>query len=592
MGKEKNQEYTLKGIAISPGIAFAPIHVTARGKLIAPESYQISEKEISQEIKRFTIALEKTKDQIGELHRRVKFFTGENEAKIFEAHLIILEDKSLIKKIKERIKKRRENAETAFYAVIENYLEALRRVSDPYLKQRTADIEDISKRILDNINLTEETLEHENPDHQYILMTYEILPSQVASLNRSQILAIITEQGGDATSHSAILSRSLNIPAVGNLQNDSIINIKTLSPCIVDGYSGKVIINPTQKTLLHYKDLENQKLKKWIDLGKLRTSKPITTDGIQRELSANIEFTHELTDVSESGATGVGLFRTEFLLLESFPNEEQQTSTYSLLAEKCKPHRVLIRTLDAGGDKLNIKKLEEPEPNPFLGWRGIRVSLEEKDYFKTQIKALLRAGKKGNIGITLPLISTIEEIQKAKQIIEECKQDLQKAKISFSEEFLLGVMIEVPAAALISEHMAQYVDYFSIGTNDLIQYTMAADRINPLVSDIYQETNPAVIKLIKLTIENGNKRGIWTSICGEMAGNLALTPLLLGLGIESLSTNTHKIPQLKQAIRQLSFTECQKLAEKAIKLETAEEIYQISLEMAQKAYPNILSENL
>ena len=587
MTPNTKQEFTFRGTPISPGIAFGPILVRPRGKLRLPKSYKIKEEEIPNEKKRIEEAFTKTKKQIRELYNRIKKLAGE-EGKIFVAHLMMLEDSSFIQKIEKRIEESNENAETAFYGVIENYLEALRRVSDPYLKERTADIEDVGGRVLENLQSKKREILFNQPS---VLLTYDLLPSEIVSIDRSKILALLSEHGSE-TSHTAILARSFNIPAIGNLENEAVIRIKTLTPCIVDGYEGKLIIYPSEEIQKYYRETENKKRGKWGELKKNKSTSSITCDGREINLSANIEFLHNLSDVKKSNAKGVGLFRTEFFILKDFPDEEKQTEIYSLVAEKCYPHSALIRTLDVGGDKLNIEKSTYSESNPFLGWRGIRVSLEEKECFKTQIKALLRASKKGKIGITLPLITTIEEIREAKEIIEICKEELGGRNICFDENILIGVMIEVPSAALISEKMAKYVDYFSIGTNDLIQYTMATDRTNPLVKNLYQASHPAVLKLIQKTVESGEKQNIPVSICGEMASNIVLAPLLIGLGITSFSTNTHQILLMKKAIQKLNFSKCRKLIEEALEKETAEEILKMSKNMAKSCYQDLLEEML
>ncbi len=579
-------EEVLQGIPASPGIAIAPIHVTARG-FTAPEVYEITEAEIAGEQERFLEAVKLTRRQLAELQSRLEHLSGQKESDIFEAHAMMLDDKSIVEKVQQAIARRRQNAEFAFYAIMQNFLEAMRRIPDPYLRERTADIEDVAQRVLRNFAPDEE-VRHQGPDDHHILLAYDLAPSDAASLNRRHVMGFATEQGS-VNSHTAILARSFGIPAVVGLES-AIIDVVTLTPCILDGYSGKLILNPTAETLDLYSRLAEKKAQVRSSVEAMRGRATETVDGHGVTVSANIEITEELHPVKLSGAKGIGLYRTEFLLLEGeeMPDEEEQTAVYTSVAREMSPHTVIIRTLDAGGDKLPIEPLTEPEPNPFLGWRGIRVSLARPAMFREQIRAILRASAHGKVAVMFPMISGASEVWRAKEMVRRCMDELDKEGVPFDAYMPVGIMIEVPAAAICADQLAPEVDFFSIGTNDLIQYTVAADRVNPHVASLYRPTHPAVIRLIKRTIDAATANGIWTGICGEMAGDINLTPLLIGLGVEELSVGPQQVPLVGHAIRSLSFAECAAMADEALRQSRSGAILELSLEIARKRYPDIL----
>ncbi|NNM28783.1 MAG: phosphoenolpyruvate--protein phosphotransferase, partial [Akkermansiaceae bacterium] len=532
-GQEK--EIVYEGTPVSPGISFAPLHVVARG-FASPEVYNIPEAMVPREQQRFREALELTKDQLDSLRTQIEQISGEEEGRIFEAHLLVLEDQTVLDRVFAAITERRQNAEYCFYAVVQTFLEAMRRIPDPYLRDRTADIEDVCKRVLRNFSPEED--EEEEPDHQHILVAYDLSPSDTAAIDRNRVLGFVTEQGSN-TSHTAILARSLGIPAVVGMRN-AIFNLRTLTPAIIDGYEGRLIVYPSESTSRHYRKLLNEKAQMRLALDEIRDTETVTTDGRRLTLSANIEFEHELEVVKSSGAEGIGLFRTEFFLLEreEAPGEEEQAALYKRVAESVAPHEVIFRTLDAGGDKVPGEPLSEPEPNPFLGWRGIRFSLARRDLFKEQLRAILRAGASGRVGLMFPLVSGVTEVREAKKLVAECIEELEQRGEEYSADVEVGVMIEVPSAAMVAADIAAEVDFLSIGTNDLIQYTVAVDRINPRVASLYKSTHPGVVRLIKATVDGASKHGIWTGVCGEMAGDLELLPLLVGLGIDELSVGT------------------------------------------------------
>ena len=580
------QEIIYEGIPASPGIAIAPVHVVARG-FAAPDIYEIEESEVAGEQERFRQALEVTKRQLIELQDRLEDLSGDNESGIFEAHVMILEDRSVVDKVQVAIARRLQNAEFAFYAVMQNFLEAMRRIPDPYLRERTADIEDVAQRVLRNFT-TEEDVRQQGPDDKHILVAYDLAPSDTASMNRRHVLGFATEQGS-VNSHTAILARAFGIPAVVGLDG-AVIDVVTLTPSILDGYTGKLILHPSAETLERYRTLTLAKEKVRSSLDAMRGAATETVDGRPLTVSANIELVDELALVKRSGAKGIGLYRTEFLLLagEEMPDESHQMTVYARVAREMAPHTVIVRTLDAGGDKLPVEPLTDPEPNPFLGWRGIRVSLARPAMFREQIRAVLRASASGKIALMFPMISGLSEVRRSKEMVQRCMDELEKEQIAFDHELPVGIMIEVPAAAICADLLAPEVDFFSIGTNDLIQYTVAADRVNPHVADLYRPTHPAVIRLIKRTIDAATDNGIWTGICGEMAGDIRLTPLLLGLGVEELSVGPLQVPRVGQAIRSLSYAECAAMADEALRNTRSQGILDLSMTIARKRYGELL----
>ncbi len=579
-------EVIYEGIPASPGIAIAALHVVARG-FNAPEVYEIQESEIKREQERFTEALDVTKRQLVELQSRLEDLAGNNESGIFEAHVMILEDRSVVDRVLVAISKRQQNAEYAFYAVMQNFLEAMRRIPDPYLRERTADIEDVAQRVLRNFS-DEGDSRPQGPEDSHILVAYDLAPSDTAAMNRRHVLGFATEQGS-VNSHTAILARAFGIPAVVGLDG-AVIDVMALAPAILDGYAGKLILHPTAETLERYERLREVKNKVRNSLDAMRGAATATVDGRELTVSANIELVDDLPLVKRSGAKGIGLYRTEFLLLngEEMPDEKRQAEVYSRVAAEMEPHTVIIRTLDAGGDKLPVEPLTDPEPNPFLGWRGIRVSLARPAMFRDQIRAVLRASAFGKVAVMFPMISGLSEVLRGKEMVRRCMDELDREGVAFDANLPVGVMVEVPAAAICADLLAPEVDFFSIGTNDLIQYTVAADRVNPHVADLYRPTHPAVIRLIRRTIDAANDNGIWTGICGEMAGDIRLTPLLIGLGVEELSVGPQQVPRVGHAIRSLSYAECAAMSDEALRHTRSKGILDLSMALARKHYGELL----
>ncbi len=579
-------EVIYEGIPASPGIAIAPVHVVARG-FSAPEVYEIEEAEVEREQERFRQAVEITKRQLIELQSRLEDLSGENVSNIFEAHVMMIEDRVVVDRVLAAIPHRLQNAEFAFYAVMQNFLEAMRRIPDPYLRERTTDIEDVAQRVLRNF-APDSDARHQGPDDRHILVAYDLAPSDTAAMNRRHVLGFATEQGS-LNSHTAILARAFGVPAVVGLEG-AVIDVMALAPAILDGYSGKLILHPSADTRERYQRLSDAKARVRSSLEALRGAATETVDGRPLMVSANIEIVDELPLVKRSGAKGIGLYRTEFLLLngEEMPDENNQVAIYSRLAREMAPHTVIIRTLDAGGDKLPVEPLTDPEPNPFLGWRGVRVSLARPAMFREQIRAILRASAAGKVAVMFPMISGLSEVWRCKEMVRRCMDELDKEGIPFDRDMPVGIMIEVPAAALCADMLAPEVDFFSIGTNDLIQYTLAVDRVNPYVADLYRPTHPSVIRLIKRTIDAATDNGIWTGVCGEMAGDIRLTPLLIGLGVEELSVGPQLVASVGQAVRSLSYAECAAMSDEALRHNRSDGILDLSLALARKHYGELL----
>lgn len=586
------KEVVYEGTPVSRGIVLGPLHVVARG-FSAPDVHTISPGQVPREKQRFAEALRLTGKQLDGLRSHMESLSGNEEGRIFEAHLLVLEDPIVLKGVPKAIEERLQNAEYCFYAVIQNQLESMRRIPDPFLRDRTADIEDVCQRVLRNFAPEDSDAPKDRitePDHQHILVAYDLSPSDTAAMDRLNVLGFATEQGS-TNSHTAILARSLGIPAIVGLRN-AVFNLHTLDPCILDGYRGKLIVNPRPETIKEYRALEKARVRERAKLDKLRDVETITTDGRRLTLSANIEFEHELSLVERSGAEGVGLFRTEFFLLEGeeCPDEDEQTALYSRIAASVAPHEVIFRTLDAGGDKVPGEPLSEAEPNPFLGWRGIRFSLDRPELFKEQLRAILRAGAAGRVGLMFPLVSGMSEVREAKRLLAESAAELTARGVEFDPNVEVGVMIEVPSAAMVAADIAGEVDFLSIGTNDLIQYTVAVDRVNHRVAKLYRKGHPGVVRLIKTVVDGAVKNGIWTGVCGEMAGDLVMLPLIVGLGINELSVGAPLVPLVKQAVRMLSYAECCDLASKCLTASETGQIMRMCIEAAQAAYPELLDQ--
>lgn len=579
-------EKRFQGVGVSPGIARGTVFVH-RPDDEEPPVRRIEQSQIADEIARFETALLATRAQILEMQERIATSIGAKDASIFDAHLLVVEDRTLIDEVLRNLQRDKYNIEHTFAQVAGRYAKTLSEIDDPYLRERAMDIHDVTRRVIHNL-MGKNSMSLANITTPHILIAHNLTPSDTAQLNRALVLAFGTDIGSK-TSHTAIMARSLNIPAVVGL-HDLSTQLATGDHVLLDGYSGILIANPSDQTLWEYGELELIKTEVEERLTELRETESTTRDGRHVTLSANIELPEDLVQVKNSGAEGVGLYRTEFFYLNrlELPGEEDQYEAYRKVAESVLPHSVIIRTLDLGGDKF-MSALNLPEElNPFLGWRAIRFCLERVDVFKTQLRAILRASATGNVRIMYPMISGVEELRRANAILEECRAELRKEGVAFDEKMEVGAMIEIPSAAVSADILAQEVSFFSIGTNDLIQYAIAVDRLNERIAHLYEPTHPAILRLIRMTVEAAHARNLWVGVCGEMAGDIALTPLLLGLGVDELSTGAALVPRVKRAVQSLDLAACRKLIEDIQSLDTAGAILEKCQAVARAHYGELM----
>ena len=585
--KTSKKETKIKGVAASPGIAIGTAMVIGlRTANVIQKS--IPEGEVKNEIDKLETALKTTKKQLKELQNKVIRELRDSEAHIFDAHLLIIDDQTLIDSIKQFIKKEHVNCDYAFYKKIQYYISAISNIKDPYISERASDIRDVANRVLANIYDTEvEALKH--LPGQRIIISIEVSPSDTISMDRENVQAFATESGS-RTSHAAIMARSMKIPAVVALKSAT-KNVSSGDIVIIDGYTGTLIANPSPKTLDTYiqkEAYEGNLLKNLINESKLR---PETLDGFRIQLASNIEFASDIDEAKKYCAAGIGLYRTEYLFINTkgLPSEEVQFKNYTEIAEGFKEDHVIIRTVDLGGDKLKASLNLQSEDNPFLGYRAIRLCLGFPDMFKTQLKAILRASIHRNLKILYPMISSVEELTKAQKLLEEAKTELLQKNIPFDQNIEVGIMVETPSAAVIADKLAPYIDFFSIGTNDLVQYTLAVDRNSERVAYLYQPAHPAILKLLKTTIDTAKKNNIWVSLCGEMASDPLYTVFLVGLGIHELSMSPVSIGTIRRIIRKMKMHEAEDILEKALMCSTAKETMKLSLEYLKKIDPDIFN---
>ena len=586
-GNNALKEIRFEGAGVSPGIALGQVHV-ARDELDEVVRYRIAPSQVGDEISRFETALIQTRMQILEMQQRIAESIEAKEAAIFDAHLLVVEDRTLIDEVLRKLEADLCNVEWIFQEVATRYAETLNKIDDPYLRERALDIQDVTKRVIRNLQgkAPKTFLALTEP---HILVAHNLTPSDTASMDRARVLGIATDLGS-RTSHAAILARSLNIPAIVGL-HDITAKLETGQHVLLDGNDGCLIVDPAPETLAQYAEIESRRAKVTARLKELRETTSTTRDGRHIVLSANIELPEDVDAVEANGAEGIGLYRTEFLYLNriTLPTEDEQYETYRQVAECVRPNPLIIRTFDLGGDKLAPDTVDiADELNPFLGWRAIRFCLENLDIFKTQLRAILRASAVGNVKIMFPMISGLDELRRAIAVLDECKKELRSSKIDMAERLEVGAMVEIPSAAICASVLAPEVDFLSIGTNDLIQYALAVDRVNEKVAYLYQPTHPAVLRLLKMIADAGHASNIWVGVCGEMAGEIALVPLLLGLGVDELSTAAILVPSVKRAVQSLTIPECRELVEETFKLNTASEILARCLELANKRYGDLL----
>lgn len=531
-----------KGIAVSFGYAVGKVLIKESQEIVL-DQHQISDAEAEKN--RLKSAIEVSVSQLEKLKEKTEKEMGEDKAQIFAAHIMLAEDPVFESEVEELIDNKL-NAEMAVSQTTDKYLEFFSSMEDEYMRERAADLKDVCKRII--LNLSGKMKESEEYGYNTVIVAHDLTPSDTAELDKEKVIAFLTDIGG-RTSHTAIMAKTLEIPAIVGLQDIS-RTVKNGDLIIVDGVKGEVIINPDSDLVSEYQIKKEEFLKEKEELKKLKDIKVYGKDGRRIEIAGNIGSPADVDKVIENGGEGVGLFRTEFLYMNSskFPTEEEQFESYKAVVEKMGEKPVVIRTLDIGGDKelpyLDIEK----EMNPFLGYRAIRLCLDRPDIFKVQLRALLRASAYGNLRIMFPMISGKEEILQAKEVLAECMKELKEEGKAFNEKLQVGIMVEIPAAAVNSEELADYVDFFSIGTNDLIQYTIAVDRLNQKVSYLYNPNHPAVLKLIKMTIDAAHSKGKWCGMCGEMAGDPDAIPVLVGFGIDELSMSAASILKAKKII--------------------------------------------
>ena len=576
------KEIVLKGIPAAPGI------ITGKAFLVGSEQFVISkthvkDENIAFEIKRFRDALAKTKTEILDIKNKMR----EEIAQIFSAHILVLEDSMLIDEVISKLKKEKVCVEYVFQDVLKKYIKIFGEMDDEYFKDRISDISDVGKRILKNlIGAKEKTLS--DVSEKVIAITYDLSPSDTATMHKRNIIGFATDIGG-RTSHTAIMAKSLEIPAVVGLETATEV-AKDGDEVIIDGTHGTVVINPSARTMRKYA-IEKKRvavLEKY--LKEFRDMPCVTLDGKEVGLSANIELPEDVPSVIAHGAKGIGLYRTEFIYMKrkGLPSEEEQFKAYSTVARKMKPNPVVIRTLDLGGDKF-LSQLDVPqEMNPFMGWRAIRFCLARPDIFKAQLRAILRASAYGKLKLMYPMISGVQEIKAANEILNDAKKSLRAESVAFDEDMEVGAMIEVPSAAITSDVIAKEVDFFSIGTNDLIQYVVAADRVNEKIAYLYEPAHPGVLRLIKNIIDNGHAAGVWVGMCGEMAGDPVMTLVLLGLGLDEFSVSPIAVSEVKKIIRSVTMPQAQDIAQTALTFSTGKEVEEFCRKTLQKLLPDLI----
>ncbi|KIX90039.1 phosphoenolpyruvate-protein phosphotransferase [Staphylococcus microti] len=558
----------IKGIAASDGVAIAKAYMLVEPDLSYSEQ---TTEDPAGEVKKFNDALTNAKVELTKIRNNAEEQLGPDKAAIFDAHLLVLDDPELINPIESMIKDDSASAPHALTEVTQNFITIFESMDNEYMKERAADIRDVSKRVLAHIL----GVELPNPsivDESVIIVAHDLTPSDTAQLNKQYVQGFVTNIGG-RTSHSAIMSRSLEIPAVvgtkavtGSVQNGDMI--------IVDGLTGDVIINPSQDEVRAYQQKRDMFFEDREALKQLRDEATTTLDGKHAELAANIGTPNDLEGVKNNGAEGIGLYRTEFLYMgrDNMPSEDEQFEAYKKVLEEMDGKRVVVRTLDIGGDK-ELPYLNLPEEmNPFLGYRAIRLCLDQPEIFRPQLRALLRASVYGKLNIMFPMVATVQEFRDAKALLLEEKENLKNEGVEVSDDIELGIMVEIPSTAALADVFAKEVDFFSIGTNDLIQYTMAADRMSERVSYLYQPYNPSILRLVKQVIDASHKEGKWTGMCGEMAGDETAIPLLLGLGLDEFSMSATSILKARRQIKGLSTTEMTQLADRAMNCATVDEV--------------------
>ena len=563
----------ITGIPASPGIVFGKALVLKEEKIVL-DFQKISEDQIESEVARFYAGREAAVEQLNSIHQRALKSLGEEKAAIFEGHLMILEDEELEEEILDYLRSYKVNASVAASKIIDQQVEMLSEIDDEYLKERAGDIRDIGNRLIKNI-LGMHIVDLGDIAEESILVAYDLTPSETAQLNLEKVLGFITDIGG-RTSHTSIMARSLELPAIVGT-NDVTAQVNTGDYLILDAVNNRVYVNPTQAEIDELKTLEAKLAEEKAELAKLKDLPAVTLDGHKVEVVANIGTIRDCEGAHRNGAEGVGLYRTEFLFMDrdQLPSEEEQFIAYKEVVEAMEGRLVVLRTMDIGGDKelpyLNLPK----EMNPFLGWRAVRIALDRREILHAQLRAVLRASAFGKLAVMFPMIISVEEIRELKSVLETLKAELRAEGKAFDENIQVGVMVETPSAAVNAKFLAKEVDFFSIGTNDLTQYTLAVDRGNELISHLYNPMSPSVLGLIKQVIDASHAEGKWTGMCGELAGDDRATLLLLGMGLDEFSMSAISVPHIKKLVRNVNYQEAKALADEALQKPTAAEIEQL-----------------
>ncbi|MFJ7829879.1 phosphoenolpyruvate--protein phosphotransferase [Peribacillus sp. NPDC097284] len=568
----------ISGIAASSGIAIAKAY-----RLIEPELSveKRSIEDVEAEVTRFKEAIQKSTSELEIIRNKAEQDLGADKAAIFDAHLLVLSDPELLNPVQDKIKSENINAESSLHEVASMFITMFEQMDNEYMKERAADIRDVTKRVLSHLL----GIHIPNPSmiaEEVIIIAEDLTPSDTAQLNPMYVKGFTTDIGG-RTSHSAIMARSLEIPAVVGTKTVT-ASIENGDLVIIDGLNGEVHINPTPELVQRYEEMQKKYALQKAEWAKLVHEQTVTKDGHQVELAANIGTPKDLDGVHKNGGEGIGLYRTEFLYMgrNEMPSEEEQFEAYKTVLEGMAGKSVVVRTLDIGGDK-ELPYLQLPkEMNPFLGYRAIRLCLNEQEIFRIQLRALLRASIYGNLKIMFPMIATLTEFREAKAVLEEVRQELLEKDIPVAEKIEIGIMVEIPSTAVMADIFAKEVDFFSIGTNDLIQYTMAADRMNERVSYLYQPYNPAILRLVKMVIDAAHKEGKWAGMCGEMAGDEVAVPILIGLGLDEFSMSATSILKARSLIRKLSLEEMKKLSQDVLMMDTNEQVKEAVLEKVNK----------
>ena len=572
----------ISGIPASPGIVFGKALVLKEEKIVL-DMQKIKDSQVDEEIARFYAGREAAVEQLNSIKERAYQSLGEEKAAIFEGHLMILEDEELEEEIIDYLRSNHVNAAVAANVVIDQQIAILSEIDDEYLKERAGDIRDIGNRLIKNI-LGMHIVDLGEINEEAILVAYDLTPSETAQLNLDKVLGFVTDIGG-RTSHTSIMARSLELPAIVGTNNVTEL-VNTGDFLILDALNNVVYVNPSQEDIQRLKALQAKLADEKAELAKLKDLPALTLDGHRVDVVANIGTIRDIEGAERNGAEGVGLYRTEFLFMDrdQLPTEEEQFIAYKDVVEAMNGNLVILRTMDIGGDK-ELPYLDLPkEMNPFLGWRAIRIALDRREILNAQLRAVLRASAYGKLAVMFPMIISVEEIRELKSVIEELKVELRNEGKAFDENIQIGVMVETPSAAVNAKFLAKEVDFFSIGTNDLTQYTLAVDRGNELISHLYNPMSPSVLSLIKQVIDASHAEGKWTGMCGELAGDERATVLLLGMGLDEFSMSAISVPRIKKLIRNVNYQDAKLLAEKALQQPTAAEIERLVIDfLAEKA---------